>query len=282
MPRMRWWRAAPRRACAGSDTSYERDRAWRSWTTGSAGVSRRDGSDGSLHSRERLPWLLGSSAGQQLGWAPTVSSVLSGSRLEKRAKIAHLMRESWLRVGGLPLTPGGWVVLAALACPISACGSDDDGTEVAGTGGAGDNTGGATSGSAGSAGTGSGGDVGSGGTGGVPSDGPSINDLGTSCDGGCPDGLTAVEYCGFAGCDVATFCSCEIRCTQGAASSCPDGTTCATVDDGPGEVCVRDSCSSSAECGSAACCGVCDSLACTGQCWDVSNGIPCRNGQMEL
>ncbi len=115
------------------------------------------------------------------------------------------------------------------------------------------------------------------------SDGASINDLGASCDGGCPDGLTAVTFCGIDGCSVVgAFCNCEIPCTQDDPNSCPDGAMCVVINDGPGEVCDRRRCSSSAECGSAVCCGTCDSQTCTGQCWDVSNGGSCREGLTEL
>ena len=63
--------------------------------------------------------------------------------------------------------------------------------------------------------------------------------LGKPCaNGNCPEGLEAVTYCGFAGCDNGMLCSCEIRCDK-TDTVCPEGTVCASVADGPGEVCVR-------------------------------------------
>ena len=66
-----------------------------------------------------------------------------------------------------------------------------------------------------------------------------IDELGTPCaDGGCPSGLQPITYCGIAGCTNGQLCSCEISCAQ-TASVCPPGSTCATVSDGPGTVCVK-------------------------------------------
>jgi hypothetical protein len=94
----------------------------------------------------------------------------------------------------------------------------------------------ASGGSAGAGGsTGSGGSAASGGSAGV-----SLDDLGSPCaQGQCPDGLTAVTFCGIAGCDVGAFCSCEIPCGDDPAV-CPQGTTCAHISDGPGDVCVKN------------------------------------------
>ncbi len=63
--------------------------------------------------------------------------------------------------------------------------------------------------------------------------------LGTACvDNACPDGLTALTYFGIAGPSGPEFCSCEIPCVD-TADVCPTGTSCQTIADGPGEVCVR-------------------------------------------
>jgi hypothetical protein len=116
------------------------------------------------------------------------------------------------------------------------CCNDDCDPGTGGTAGVGGSAGaGGSAGSSGAGGSaGSGGAAGSAGSGGV-----SLDDLGTPCaQGQCPDGLTAVTYCGIAGCDVGAFCSCEIPCGENA-QLCPSGTTCATISDGPGDVCVK-------------------------------------------
>jgi hypothetical protein len=56
------------------------------------------------------------------------------------------------------------------------------------------------------------------------------------CDGGrCAKGLSCVEYYGIAGPRGPKMSSCEIRCPAG--KGCPAGQHCATVSDGPGQVC---------------------------------------------
>ena len=54
-------------------------------------------------------------------------------------------------------------------------------------------------------------------------------------DGACPAPLACVEYYGIAGRNGPTFTSCEVRCSDGA--TCPDGQSCTTIADGPGQVC---------------------------------------------
>ena len=70
-----------------------------------------------------------------------------------------------------------------------------------------------------------------------------LNKLGSPCrSGACPSGLEPVTYCGFAGCGdggSGQSCSCEIKCGQGTAT-CPSGTNCVTISDGPGDVCVKN------------------------------------------
>ena len=69
-----------------------------------------------------------------------------------------------------------------------------------------------------------------------------LDELGTPCQAGaCPSGLEPVVYCGFAGCSDGggQSCSCEIRCGQNA-GVCPTGSSCVTISDGPGEVCVKN------------------------------------------
>jgi hypothetical protein len=55
-------------------------------------------------------------------------------------------------------------------------------------------------------------------------------------DDRCADGLECVHYYGIAGANGPEFTSCEIRCAADA-SVCPDGQSCITVADGPGQVC---------------------------------------------
>jgi hypothetical protein len=61
--------------------------------------------------------------------------------------------------------------------------------------------------------------------------------MGERCGAGdaCADGLTCISYYGIAGARGPAFNSCEIRCAG--EKSCPNGTTCMTVSDGPGRVC---------------------------------------------
>jgi len=59
---------------------------------------------------------------------------------------------------------------------------------------------------------------------------------GEPCDEAtCDDELTCVEYYGIAGPSGPKFTSCEIPCVD--ASPCPDGQSCVTIADGPGQVC---------------------------------------------
>jgi hypothetical protein len=59
---------------------------------------------------------------------------------------------------------------------------------------------------------------------------------GETCDQGqCGKGLTCVEYYGIAGPRGPRMSSCEIPCKGG--GGCPDGQQCATIADGPGQVC---------------------------------------------
>jgi hypothetical protein len=64
-----------------------------------------------------------------------------------------------------------------------------------------------------------------------------ITKLGQSCgDGGtCSPGTECVKYYGIAGPRGPQFSSCEIPCSE--KSTCPTGTHCTTVADGPGAVC---------------------------------------------
>jgi hypothetical protein len=52
----------------------------------------------------------------------------------------------------------------------------------------------------------------------------------------CAKGLECVKYYGIAGPRGPQFKSCEQRC-EGKKASCPSGTKCVTVADGPGQVC---------------------------------------------
>jgi hypothetical protein len=147
----------------------------------------------------------------------------------------------------------GFYVLVSAAFLSVACGSSDSTGGGGGAGGSGGVTG--TGGSSGSGGVsasggiggasasggtaGSGGLSGSSGTGGAAGAAGIPSDLGKPCNSGaCSPGLTPVSYCGFAGCSAGTFCSCEIPCDKDP-TVCPAGTSCATVSDGPGTVCVK-------------------------------------------
>ncbi len=67
-----------------------------------------------------------------------------------------------------------------------------------------------------------------------------LADLNSDCeDDTCPDGLTPVFYFGIAGEAGPEFCSCSIPCADDA-DVCPDGSSCQTIADGPGEVCVQE------------------------------------------
>lgn len=52
----------------------------------------------------------------------------------------------------------------------------------------------------------------------------------------CAAGLVCVTYYGIAGPRGPEFKSCEVRC-GGKTKSCPSGTSCVTIADGPGQVC---------------------------------------------
>ncbi|HWM88669.1 MAG TPA: hypothetical protein VNO33_22620 [Kofleriaceae bacterium] len=54
-------------------------------------------------------------------------------------------------------------------------------------------------------------------------------------NGQCAKGLSCVEYYGIAGPRGPKMTSCEIRCPGG--KGCPSGQQCATIADGPGQVC---------------------------------------------
>jgi hypothetical protein len=67
-----------------------------------------------------------------------------------------------------------------------------------------------------------------------------LDDLHSMCeDDTCPSGLTPTHYFGIAGPNGPQFCSCEIGCAEDAAV-CPEGTSCQTISDGPGMVCVAE------------------------------------------
>lgn len=61
--------------------------------------------------------------------------------------------------------------------------------------------------------------------------------LGQPCGEGdsCQPAASCVAYYGIAGPSGPQFKSCEITC--GGKGTCPEGTACVTVADGPGEVC---------------------------------------------
>jgi len=56
-------------------------------------------------------------------------------------------------------------------------------------------------------------------------------------DDACAPGLGCVRYYGIAGPRGPEFRSCESRCSP--TGGCPDGTTCITIADGPGQVCRK-------------------------------------------
>ena len=69
-----------------------------------------------------------------------------------------------------------------------------------------------------------------------PPPGTDLAALGGACgaDGTCPVG-SCVTYLGIGGAKGGELKSCEIKCTDG--TGCPEGTTCQTIADGPGQVC---------------------------------------------
>ena len=54
-------------------------------------------------------------------------------------------------------------------------------------------------------------------------------------DGTCAGGFSCVKYYGIAGAKGPQFSSCEIQCDG--KEGCPNGYTCKTIADGPGQVC---------------------------------------------
>lgn len=64
--------------------------------------------------------------------------------------------------------------------------------------------------------------------------------LGSNCGeaDSCQAGASCVKYYGIAGPNGPEFKSCEVTCAGKGA--CPEGTTCITIADGPGEVCRPD------------------------------------------
>ncbi len=62
-------------------------------------------------------------------------------------------------------------------------------------------------------------------------------ELGSDCSKGqaCASGATCVSYRGIAGARGPEFKTCEVKCAD--SKSCPGGTKCATIADGPGRVC---------------------------------------------
>jgi hypothetical protein len=94
----------------------------------------------------------------------------------------------------------------------------------------------------------------------------------------CPDGLTAVKFFGIAGASGPEFCSCSIPCADDPAV-CPGGTSCVTIADGPGEVCVVDE-PTGVACGNVTCADderCCDS--CASQCTDINSAIVCPDDE---
>jgi len=73
--------------------------------------------------------------------------------------------------------------------------------------------------------------------GGAKTSGP-VTGLNTACvSDACPSGLTPVRFYGVAGKAGPEFCWCTIPCADDA-EKCPAGTSCTTLSDGPGTVCV--------------------------------------------
>jgi hypothetical protein len=68
-------------------------------------------------------------------------------------------------------------------------------------------------------------------------DGPG---MGKACgeNDACAPGYECIKYYGIAGARGPQFKTCEIRCEKNSEEAvCPKGTHCATVADGPGQVC---------------------------------------------
>lgn len=55
-------------------------------------------------------------------------------------------------------------------------------------------------------------------------------------EGTCAEGMSCLGYYGIAGAQGPRFTSCEIPCA-GDPQGCPDGQSCITIADGPGQVC---------------------------------------------
>jgi len=72
----------------------------------------------------------------------------------------------------------------------------------------------------------------------TPADTGALPVQGQPCaeDGRCAEGLTCLGYYGIAGRAGPELHSCEIPCGEGH-GSCPQGQQCATIADGPGQVC---------------------------------------------
>ncbi|MGC4089771.1 MAG: hypothetical protein QM756_18180 [Polyangiaceae bacterium] len=67
-----------------------------------------------------------------------------------------------------------------------------------------------------------------------------LSKLNSDCvNGACPTGLTPIKYYGIAGPSGPEFCSCSIPCSD-ASVKCPSGSSCQTIADGPGQVCVAN------------------------------------------
>jgi hypothetical protein len=64
-----------------------------------------------------------------------------------------------------------------------------------------------------------------------------VAQLGSECGEGdrCASGLTCVKYYGIAGPSGPEFKSCEVTCAE--KTTCPTGSSCVTIADGPGAVC---------------------------------------------
>lgn len=62
--------------------------------------------------------------------------------------------------------------------------------------------------------------------------------MGENCGSGdsCGPGLACVSYVGVAGASGPKFKTCEVKCSD-PKTTCPSGTKCRTIADGPGQVC---------------------------------------------
>jgi hypothetical protein len=215
-----------------------------------------------LNRRTRPPWSCAELAG---GSVTSLRSATRGARersaVDGRSGRAVCYCRSSSRAArardGLPLerdedimTRRSWTGLCALwfAANAIACGGSDSSGGGTGTGGssgaAGASASGGMGGASGSGSGGLGGVSGSGGSSGAGGSGAAgasgiPSDLGTPCkNDACSPGLTPVSYCGLAGCSQGSFCSCEIPCDKDP-KVCPAGTSCTTISDGPGTVCVK-------------------------------------------